>query len=175
MMSTQEPIRLAILDRDGIINDNRLHYYTYSREQWIWNEDVIEAMLILQQAGYQLAVFTNQGGVSKGLYSIEAVNLLHRQISLELEPLGIHIRDWLVCPHHPSLESCLCRKPQPLLLERLLHKYQANPHLAVLIGDSSHDKQAGDALGIQSFLVPANHSILPLCRQLATEVQEARP
>lgn len=174
-MSSRGIKRLAILDRDGIINDNSRHYYTYLREHWTWNEEVIEAMLVLQQAGYQLAVFTNQGGVSKALYSMEDVSRLHRQISLELKPLGIEIRDWLVCPHHPSLESCLCRKPQSLLLERLLDKYQASPNLSLLIGDSIHDVEAAVALGIPSYLVAANQSILPLCRKLAALAQEEKP
>ncbi len=166
-MNRTERIKLAILDRDGVLNDNSKHYYIYQPAQWTWNPDIFQAMRALRDAGYSLALFTNQGGVSKGLYSLEDAYALHDWMKLTLKEEGIDLLDIMICPHHSAIESCLCRKPQSLLLDRLISKYQADKEKSILIGDSERDILAANQAGITSYLVPSNQSIWNLCTQIA--------
>ena len=57
-MSTSSS-KLIILDRDGVINEDR-DDYVKSSEEWVPLPGSLEAIALLNQAGYQIAIATNQ-------------------------------------------------------------------------------------------------------------------
>ena len=65
--------KAIFLDRDGTLNNNADHYYIWRAEDFQLNTGVVEALAELKERGYMLIVITNQGGVSKGIYTIEEV------------------------------------------------------------------------------------------------------
>ncbi len=79
--------KAIFLDRDGVINSNRDHYYTWKREDLVINPGVPETLRALKQQGYLLIVISNQGGVSKGEYTREDVEVLHGHLNSLLEDI----------------------------------------------------------------------------------------
>lgn len=148
------------LDRDGVINDNSLAYYIFEEANWHYTPGLFEALRLIQENGFQIFIVSNQGGISKGLYTNEDVLKLHDLFVLDCKKQGVEIQDIAFCPHHSDIERCLCRKPGNLLLQKLVAKYQLDPEQSVLIGDSERDIIAGESLGISSYLVKANEGIL---------------
>ena len=65
--------KLIILDRDGVINEDR-DDYVKSADEWVPLPRSLEAIALLNQAGYQIAIATNQSGLSRGYF---AINDLH--------------------------------------------------------------------------------------------------
>ena len=63
--------KLIILDRDGVINEDR-DDYVKSRDEWIPIPNSLEAIALLSQAGYVLTIATNQSGIARGLYSLKS-------------------------------------------------------------------------------------------------------
>ncbi len=108
--------KAIFLDRDGTINNNCDHYYIWHKEELLLNPGVIEALAELKSRGYLLIVISNQGGISKGEFSAEDVDMLHVHLLSMLEKEGVKLDDIYYCPHHHLVESCLCRKPQPQYL-----------------------------------------------------------
>ncbi len=156
--------KAVFLDRDGVINNNSIHYYIFRPEHWEFNSDIISALQILQNKGFDLFIFTNQGGISKGIYGLDEVNKLHRFVQSTLASHGIRIVDIAICPHHDEVENCLCRKPKSLLLERLIARYKIDPKRSFVLGDSERDILAANNLGIKSYRIMSNSSTLAICR-----------
>ena len=139
----------VFLDRDGVINEER-NTYTYRREDFRILPGVREAVSRLHEAGFLLVVITNQGGISKGLYTRAEVDLCHQYMQ---ECLGGLIRDILYSPYHPDQTRSLSRKPSPYLFERAMALYQIDRAKSWAVGDQLRDIEAARSAGIRSIAV----------------------
>lgn len=148
--------KAIFLDRDGTLNNNRDHYYIWRPEDFELNPGVIETLSELRNRGYLLIVITNQGGVSKAEYSLEAVEALHGHMRSLLEEGGVKLDEVYFCPHHPKQENCLCRKPLPLMIQKAMARFDIDPAQSWMVGDSERDVEAGKAAGLRTLLVESN-------------------
>ena len=154
-MSTSSS-KLIILDRDGVINEDR-DDYVKSVDEWVPLPGSLEAIALLNQAGYQIAIATNQSGLSRGYFSINDLHAMHTKMDQLLKPMGGHIDSIFFCPHVDS-HGCDFRKPAPGLIKEIALRYKktdsTQPLLGVpIVGDSLRDLQAGIALGASPHLV----------------------
>ena len=154
-MSTSST-KLIILDRDGVINEDR-DDYVKSIDEWIPLPGSLEAIALLNQAGYQIAVATNQSGLSRGYFTINDLHAMHTKMDKLLQPLGGHIDSIFFCPHIDA-HGCDCRKPAPGLMKEIALRYKKMDSTLALsgvpiVGDSLRDLQAGIALGAIPHLV----------------------
>ena len=89
--------KALFIDRDGVINSDEGHYYIYRVEDFKINEGIIEGLRNIQDAGFQIIVVTNQGGVAKGEYTEEDVNKVHTFFLSEMSKNNISIKDIYYC------------------------------------------------------------------------------
>lgn len=160
--------KIIFLDRDGVLNIERGEY-TYHANDVKLVPDLLEALVLLSKNGFEFIIISNQGGISKGIYKKADVFIVENIIRDHLVEKGIQVLDSFYCPHHNDLENCLCRKPKSILLEKAIAKHNVNKELSFFIGDSARDKKAGEKVGLKSFLVDANSSILELSKKLIHE------
>lgn len=153
-----EPLQRAVfLDRDGVINIEKS--YLHRIEDFEFLPGVPQALRLLKEAGFLLVVVTNQSGVARGYYSLEAVHELHRHLQNELAVAGTAIDGFYICPHHPehgppdSAGECNCRKPLPGMIEQAIADFRIDPARSYLVGDKLSDIEAGRAVGCRSLLV----------------------
>jgi D-glycero-D-manno-heptose 1,7-bisphosphate phosphatase len=158
--------RAIFLDRDGTINNNLDHYYIWRKEDLRLNPGVVEALTELKSRGYLLILISNQGGISKGEYSYEDVEVLHDHLQSLLKQKGVQLDEIYICPHHESVERCLCRKPHPLLIEKSMARFNIDPASSWMIGDSQRDVEAGRAAGLRSVLIESNSDM----REILTKI-----
>ena len=161
--------KALFIDRDGVINNDVGHYYIYKENDFVLNNGIIEGLLKIQKHNYLIIVITNQGGIAKKKYSNIDVELVHHKMIREFSNNGIIITDIFYCPHHSDLEKCLCRKPDSLLIEKAIARYNIDVKKSFLIGDKESDINAGKKVGIQSYIVKKNTSILPIIKQILNE------
>ena len=154
-------MKAVFLDRDGVLLDNSAHYYIFRTDQMKWVDQVPENLKLITEKGYRLFIVTNQGGVAKGQYTMQEVDAIHRLMRDFLNSYQIGITDIAVCPHHPEVGKCLCRKPSPLMIEKLMAKYRVDPAQSFFIGDSDSDMQAALAAGVRGIQISANQSMKP--------------
>ena len=69
-------MKLVILDRDGVINFDSASYIK-SPDEWKPIPGSLEAIALLNQAGYHVVVATNQAGVGRGLFEMATLNAIH--------------------------------------------------------------------------------------------------
>jgi D-glycero-D-manno-heptose 1,7-bisphosphate phosphatase len=175
----REVTKLAILDRDGTIVDVVRDEETgaisvaFHPDQLRPLPGAIEGMRVLQDAGYLLAIATNQPGPAKGQFSAEAVRRTNAALVTRLAAEGIRIAAVEVCMHHPEGGSggvpslvctCECRKPKPGMLNALLGRVGADRARSWMIGDARGDLEAGSAAGMSTGLVfaPNRCELCPL-------------
>ena len=158
--------RAIFFDRDGVLIDNHDHYYIWKSEQLEFIDGVFENLKLLQQKGFQLFIVSNQGGISRGLYLKEDILKLHDEMLYTFRKNQITISDILFCPHHSEKEKCLCRKPESLMIEKLIAKYELNPQASTMIGDSKSDMDAAANAGINGIRIVANQNMFPFISNL---------
>lgn len=149
--------KAVFLDRDGTLNIEK--NYLYKIEDFEFVPGITEAVKFWNDNGYLVIVVTNQSGVARGYYREEDVQKLHRYINLALSEMEAHIDAFYYCPHHPEhgigeyKMICNCRKPKTGMIEKAISDFNIDVTQSALFGDKDSDIQAGEAMGIQSFLV----------------------
>jgi D-glycero-D-manno-heptose 1,7-bisphosphate phosphatase len=154
-------MKAIFLDRDGVLIDNSGHYYIWKSDQLKLIDGVVENLRILSQKGFQLFIVSNQGGISRGLYSKDDILNLHTELIRIFRANHIEIAEIAFCPHHPEVEKCFCRKPDSLMIDKLMAKYRINKEGSYLIGDSRSDMDAARKAGIQGIQIIPNQNMFP--------------
>ena len=163
---------VAILDRDGTIIDVVRDEETgaiavaFHPSHVRFLPGALEGMRALQDAGFLLAIATNQPAPAKGQFSAAAVARTNAALVARLADAGLRIAALEVCMHHPSggeggdralVGPCECRKPKPGLLNTIVSKLGADRRASWMIGDAVGDVQAGVSAGLHTGLVFAQN------------------
>jgi D-glycero-D-manno-heptose 1,7-bisphosphate phosphatase len=169
---TSAGARLALLDRDGtlidVVRDEETGTVTtaFHPSQIRLLDGVVDGLRVLVDAGYRLAIATNQPGPAKGHFSRAAVESTNAALVEQLGQLGIPIARVAACMHHPDggaggdpslVGPCACRKPKPGLLIELMQALAVSPDRTWMIGDSMADVEAGRAAGVRVGLLFADN------------------
>ncbi len=146
----------VFLDRDGTINVEK--DYLYRVDEFEFTPGAVEAIRLLNQAGYLVVVVTNQSGVARGYYSEADVKTLHSHIDQVLMSQGARVDAWYYCPHHehgnpPYNQLCECRKPLPGMLRQAASDHAIDLTRSWMVGDKPADIEAGLAAGCRPVLV----------------------
>lgn len=142
---------LIILDRDGVLNQDS-DAYVKSAAEWIAIPGSAKAVGRLCQAGYQVAVATNQSGLARGYFHQDDLDAMHSKMNALIEAEGGHLAHIAWCPHGPG-DQCDCRKPLPGLIHQIEQALGVSAQGAVMVGDSIRDLEAGTAAGCTPILV----------------------
>ncbi|GMR07897.1 MAG: D-glycero-beta-D-manno-heptose 1,7-bisphosphate 7-phosphatase [Gammaproteobacteria bacterium] len=144
-------IKLVILDRDGVINQDSDEFIK-SPDEWIPIEGSLEAITRLTNSGYHVVVISNQSGLARGLFSTDDLNRVHNKMHHAVHQLGGSIDAVFFCPHGPA-EGCLCRKPATGMFEDMAARLNIDLVNVPAIGDSLRDVIAARAVGASPILV----------------------
>ena len=147
------------LDRDGVINHDPADY-TKNLSEFTILPTVMEALTLAKDAGFEVVLITNQGGLAKGLYTHEDVADIHAHLTRLCEENGTPILDIFYSPHHPSTGKSLSRKPGSLMVERACAKHQLDPSRSWMVGDKQRDLDAASPVGVRGVLIEPNARLL---------------
>jgi len=164
-MGTGVRYRAVLLDRDGVIN--RLVYHQdagiidspFIRAQFRLLPRVPEAVRLLNDLGFRVAIVSNQPGIAKGHFQPEMLEWFDRTMLARIQSAGGHIDRILYCLHHPeaivpSLRChCNCRKPQIGLLEKAAAELEVSLSECYMVGDGIPDLLAGTRAGCRTVFV----------------------
>jgi D-glycero-D-manno-heptose 1,7-bisphosphate phosphatase len=142
--------KAAFLDRDGVINQKA------SRDEYVtrWQDmrflpGVVKSINLLNRAGFQVFVVTNQRCVAKGLITPRALESIHQRMCQWLAAAGATIEAVYYCPHETQ-PPCSCRKPAPGMLLAAARDHQLDLAASWMIGDSEIDVEAGKRAGCKT-------------------------
>jgi D-glycero-D-manno-heptose 1,7-bisphosphate phosphatase len=156
--------KAVFFDRDGVINNDYDNYYVYRPEEIIINPGIPELLAHLKKRGYLLVIISNQGGIAKGIYSKEDVERTNARILHLLSGYKIIPDEIYYCPHHPETGMCICRKPDTLMIEKAISRFDIDISESFIIGDRDTDIEAGSRAGLKTIKVDANQDMTPLIK-----------
>lgn len=160
---------LVFLDRDGVINRfPGKGLYLTRKEDFQFLPRTLTAIRLLSQAECELVVVSNQGGVSRGLMTLEELNAMTQQMLEAIRGQGGRIDQVHYCLHQTS-DACECKKPKTALFEKTLRGRRGVFNSIYMIGDSEEDIQAGHAVGCQTVLVLSGRSAQADCADFSVK------
>jgi D-glycero-D-manno-heptose 1,7-bisphosphate phosphatase len=142
-------MKAVFLDRDGIINVERGDY-TWKLPDFEIMPGIIDQLRTLKKNLFKLIIITNQAGIAKGLYTHEDVLTCHAYFQKESDNI---IDKLYYAPGHPSVSESLSRKPDSLLFEKAISKYELDPQLCWMVGDKERDLIPAKKLGLNTILI----------------------
>jgi D-glycero-D-manno-heptose 1,7-bisphosphate phosphatase len=148
---------VVFLDRDGTLIEDvgyldrveRLMIYPWS----------IEAVRLLNRAGFHVVIITNQAGVARGFFKEAFLAEVHGEIRSRFRAGGARLDGFYYCPHHPDApieeyrQLCDCRKPAPGLVRKASEELSLDLARSFVVGDRWLDVRLGRAVGARSILV----------------------
>ena len=150
-------MRLVILDRDGVINQES-DAFIKTPEEWIPIPGSVDAIARLYKNGYTVVVASNQSGIARNLLSLDTLAAIHGRMRREVEAAGGKIDSVFFCPHGPG-DGCDCRKPKPGLMRQIAERYKVDLRGLPMIGDSERDMQAARTVGGRPILVRTGNGL----------------
>ena len=136
--------RFVFLDRDGTLVEDA--GYVHRLEDYRLLPGVVDALRRLVQAGFRLAIVTNQSGIGRGYFTREEFERFQARLLSDLSEAGIPIEASLLCPHPPDA-GCACRKPAPGLLLRAQQELGADLASSWVLGDAQRDVEMAQRAG----------------------------
>ena len=158
MVSPADGLRPAVfLDRDGVIvvpefRDGR-SFAPRRLEDFRLYPDAAASLQKLKQAGFLLAVVTNQPDVGDGLIAHSEVDAMHEIMAREL-PL-----DAVKACFHGHGEHCDCRKPKPGMILEAAVELGINLKKSFMVGDRKSDVEAGRAAGCATVFIDLGYAL----------------
>lgn len=156
------------LDRDGTIIVEK-HYLSDPALVEL-EAGAVEGLRTMQALGLPLVVITNQSGIGRGKFGIEAAQAVNARVDELLAAQGITIAGWYMCPHAPDTD-CDCRKPLPGMAQQAQRELAISLIGSYVVGDKRSDVELADAIGGIGVLVTTGHG----ATDQAWALEEGRP
>ncbi len=146
--------KAVFLDRDGVVNRfPGKGKFVLNWTMFEFMPEVQESVRRLRQAGFFLALITNQSGVGRALMSMADLEDIHARMQEALA--GDRLDAIYFCRHHPD-EGCGCRKPSPKMIQLAVEEHGLDVAKSFLVGDSGRDIEMGRAAGCRTVLCRQN-------------------
>jgi D-glycero-D-manno-heptose 1,7-bisphosphate phosphatase len=153
--------RAVFLDRDGTMIEDvgyldrleRLKLFPYT----------IDAVRLLNQAGFKVVVVTSQNGVANGVLTEAFLAEAHAHLSRACEAAGARVDGYYYCPHspHATVEryrtDCDCRKPKPGMILAAAADHGLDVARSFVVGDRWRDIEMGLTAGTTAVLVETGY------------------
>ena len=148
--------KIIFIDRDGVINKDpggwTKHSYVEKEEEFIFVPGSIDALKKLKANNYGMIIISNQGGISKGYYTKEALKQVTNLMKSELKKEGVEFKKIYYCIHQDS-DNCDCKKPKTGMFKQAEKELGIKAKGRYFIGDGKMDVEAGNEMGLKAVLV----------------------
>lgn len=130
-------------------------HHLHKPEQIQLIDKASEAISLLNKAGMDVVLITNQSVVAKQLCTEQELNLIHKKLLELLENNNAKLNKIYYCPHHPEgfgvyKKNCDCRKPNPGMLFKAADEMSIDLKNSYLVGDKTSDIKAGKIVGCKT-------------------------
>ncbi|MFZ1684761.1 MAG: HAD-IIIA family hydrolase [Candidatus Zixiibacteriota bacterium] len=117
------------------------------------------ALKQVRDKGYKVVVLSNQSGVARGKFGLDAVDRVNNRLKELLGREGVTLDGIYFCPHYPGgivpefTLRCDCRKPFPGMAEQAARDLNLDLRRSWVVGDKLDDLNLASAIGASAILV----------------------
>ncbi len=140
------------LDRDGVINNERVGHYVLNWAEFYFSEKVLEALQILSEKVGTIIIISNQRGVGRKLMTEMDLSSIHQQMQKEITTAGGRIDGIYYCTEVEK--ECFFRKPNPGMALRAFEDFpQIDLQKCIMVGNKPSDMRFGRAAGVYTVFI----------------------
>jgi histidinol-phosphate phosphatase family protein len=156
------------LDRDGVINEDKVGSYIFNRNEFIFMPGAEEAIKIFTDTFGLIVIVTNQRGVGKGLMTVEDLEDIHIYMREGLAKLGGKIDKIYFAPDVNS--DSPNRKPLTgMALQAKADFPQINFKKSIMVGNKLSDMEFGRNIGAVTVFIPSTNPETPFPHEMIDE------
>lgn len=145
-------MKVLFVDRDGTLIEEPPDEQVDALAKLRFMPGVFAALRSLRDAGYALAIVTNQDGLGSAGFPQSAFDLAHSFMLDSFASQGIEFAAVFVCPHVRDA-GCACRKPRTGLVDDWVRAKGVDLRTSAMVGDRDTDMQFGENLGVRALRV----------------------
>lgn len=142
-------MKLVLLDRDGVVVVNRSTNIKRPSDLALI-DGAAEGIRTLGEAGYTVAICTNQPEVGRGAMTLAQLQVVHTALEKRLQEEGGKVDRIFSCT---SVHKCPRRKPSGRMLKEAVAHYEARAADTPFVGDQVDDLKAAFHAGCRRILV----------------------
>jgi histidinol-phosphate phosphatase family protein len=140
------------LDRDGVINEERVGEYVLHWGEFIFSKGVLDVFKKLSDCFGRVIIISNQRGVGKGLMTEADLQSIHLEMQREVEIVKGKIDKIYYCIEKD--DKCFNRKPNPGMALQAFHDFSdIDPSKSIMVGNKPGDMKFGRAAGMFTIFV----------------------
>jgi D-glycero-alpha-D-manno-heptose 1-phosphate guanylyltransferase len=140
------------LDRDGVINEERVGEYVLHWGEFIFSKGVLDVFKKLSDCFGRVIIISNQRGVGKGLMTEADLQSIHLEMQREVEIVKGKIDKIYYCIEKD--DKCFNRKPNPgMALQAFQDFSDIDPSKSIMVGNKPGDMKFGRAAGMFTIFV----------------------
>jgi D-glycero-D-manno-heptose 1,7-bisphosphate phosphatase len=149
------------IDRDGTLA-HEVGYVNHASRFRLY-PFAVDAVRLVNRAGFLAVVVTNQAGVARGYFPESVIHDVHALLRDAMEAGGARLDGIYFCAHHPTAgeppyrRDCDCRKPRPGMLRRAEAELSADLARSWMVGDRHGDLQLAWSVGARGALVKSGY------------------
>ncbi len=148
------------LDRDGVINDERVGEYVLSWDDFHFSKGVLGCFEILSRKFGKIIVVSNQRGVGKNLMTEQELLSIHEKMKAEVAAAGGRIEGIYYCTEKD--DTCFYRKPNPGMALRARQDFpEIDLSKSIMVGNKPSDMRFGRAAGMYTVFVTTTNPTQP--------------
>ena len=148
-------VKIAFLDRDGVLNENR--GYVGFKKDFKWIKGAKQSIKYLKKNDYYISVVSNQSGVARNFFKMKDVHNLHKFMKNDLKKINTKIDAFHFSPYHIDgvikkyKKKSACRKPGIKMFKKIQKKINIDKKNSFMIGDQKTDMMFAKKCGIKGF------------------------
>ncbi len=148
------------LDRDGVLNLEKNNDYILNWEEFIFYENTLAAMPLLNNCFNKIVITTNQKGIGKGVMTLNDLTTIHQNMLSAIELEGGKIDQVYFCSD--MADDSPNRKPQPGMAFQAKQDYpEIDFTKSIMVGNRMSDMHFGRNAGIHTVFVATTHPEVP--------------
>jgi D-glycero-alpha-D-manno-heptose 1-phosphate guanylyltransferase len=149
------------LDRDGVINDERVGEYVLHWGQFIFSKGVLDVFKKLSDVFGRIIIVTNQRGVGKELMTEADLQSIHLEMQREVEIVGGKIDRIYYCTDKDN--KCFFRKPNPGMAFQAVSDFpEIDLAKSIMVGNKPSDMRFGRSAGMYTVFVTTTNPDQPI-------------
>lgn len=144
------------LDRDGVINEEKVGFYVTAWGEFTFCEGVLESVTKLADLFGRIIVVTNQRGVGKGVMSMDALKEISQNMRKQIEENGGKVDKIYACT--ATDDSDINRKPNTGMAAQAKEDFpEIDYKKSIMVGNALSDMEFGKRLAMHTIFLTTKH------------------